>query len=257
MTGILSRFTSVTLSEVFFFGAIRNKRSLALWLSIGIPRLPAVGFSFSFLAMETANGSAPALAAKAEVRGSLLSSLLGSVGTLESVASSVTSSVPGLSPHTDAARTQVSALWGSAKPWAEFFDRRKFVPPANATELRERLMDNLTHFSANYLISFLVVSVLSVLVHPLSFVCVVLITGLYIVLFLQNQDDARLGPVAIPTKMKKPLFAVTSVVLLYLTNAVGIVGSWALFSIILSLLHAGGRVSVKEPDFESPVDAVV
>lgn len=178
---------------------------------------------------------------------------LASLSSLTSVSSALSSSVPGLAPHTENARLQVSALWTSAKPWGEFFNSKKFTPPANPAELQERLLDNLQHFSANYVLCFLIVSAASVLVHPLSFVCVVLLALLYVFLFLQNAGPVAVGPVTLSPIAKKVAFAVIAVILLYLTNAVAILGSWALFGIILSLAHAAARVSVKEPDFDSPV----
>lgn len=96
----------------------------------------------------------------------------------------------------------------------------------------------------------------SVLVHPLSFLCVIMLVGLYVYMFLQNQDTLKLGPVKLAQNAKKVLFAVIAFCLLYLTNAIGIIGSWALFGIFLSLIHAGCRVSAKEPDFDSPVNSV-
>lgn len=209
--------------------------------------------------MEGANGSVPALS-KGEARSSPISTLVSSLGSMETVtalSSVLNTSVPGLTPHTDAARNHFSALWRSAQPWTEFFNRKKFVPPTSATELRERLVDNLTHFSANYLICFFAVSIASVLVHPLSFLCVCLLLVLYVIFFLQNPEQLKVGPLSIPANAKIVVFGAITALLLYLTNAVAILGSWALFSIILSLLHAGGRVSAKEPDFESPVGASV
>lgn len=117
-------------------------------------------------------------------------------------------------------------------------------------------MDNLTYFSPNYVLCFLVVSMASVLVHPLSFLCVAVLAAVYVVAFLQHPEAMQVGPVKVSKNVKTALFAVVAFGLLYVTNAIGIIGSWALFGIFLSLLHAACRVSAKEPDFESPVNAV-
>lgn len=180
-----------------------------------------------------------------------------SLTSLASVSSVLKSSVPSsLAPHTETARVQISALWSSAKPWGEFFNGKKFVPPGSASELQERLMDNLSYFSANYVVCFLVLSAASVLIHPMSFVCIVLLVALYVYMFLQHTDAIALGAVTLSVKAKKGVFATTGLALVYATNAVGIIGSWALFAVFVSLIHAGCRVSVKEPDFDSPVNAV-
>lgn len=200
--------------------------------------------------------SASAPAASGGGGAAMLARSLLSFANASTVTKALSSSVPALAPQTEAARVHVSALWTSAKPWSEFFNGKKFVPPASPSELQERLMDNLTYFSPNYLLCFLVLSTASVLIHPLSFLCVLLLVALYVFMFLQNQDTLKVGPVQLSPSAKKAAFAAIAFALLYLTNAIGIIGSWALFGIFLSLIHAGCRVSAKEPDFESPVNSV-
>lgn len=186
----------------------------------------------------------------------MLAKSLFSLANVSNVTSALSSSVPALSPHSEAARLHVSSLWTSAKPWTEFFSGKKFVPPTSPSELQERLVDNLTYFSPNYLLCFLALSTMSVLIHPLSFLCVLLLVGLYVFMFLQNPDTLSVGPVKLSAKPKIAAFALIAFILLYLTNAIGIIGSWALFGVFLSLIHAGCRVSAKEPDFDSPVTSV-
>lgn len=175
---------------------------------------------------------------------------------LTALSTALTRAAPALGPSADAARTHVAAAWGAARPWGEFFDRRKFQPPASAAELRERLMDNLQHFAPNYVVCFLAVSAASVLVHPLSFLALLAVGALYVWFFLSNPDAARIGPISLPAKAKLPVFAFFALFVLYMTNAINALGSWALFAVLLSFAHAGARVSAKEPDFESPVEPV-
>lgn len=203
-----------------------------------------------------ATAGAPPTKSASAPAGVAASALARSFALLAPLSKALTTSVPALSTPTDNVRLQASALWTSAKPWAEFFDGKKLVPPASARELQERLVDNLTYFSPNYVLCFLAVSMASVLVHPLSFLCVLVLAAVYVVAFLQQPDAVRVGPVELSKAAKTALFGVLAFVLLYLTNAIGIIGSWALFGIFLSLLHAACRVSAKEPDFESPVNAV-
>lgn len=179
-----------------------------------------------------------------------------SLAALAPFANAFASSVPALTTPTENAKVHISALWTSTKPWNEFFNTKKFVPPSSPRELQERLLDNLTYFSPNYILCFIILSTASVLVHPLSFLCVVAIAGMYIYMFLQNQDSLKVGPVKMSKNVKTGVFGGISFILLYLTNAIGIIVSWALFGIFLSLLHAGCRVSAKEPDFDSPVNTV-
>lgn len=117
-------------------------------------------------------------------------------------------------------------------------------------------MDNLTYFSSNYLLCFLILSTLSILIHPLSFLCILILVALYVFMFLQNPDNLKVGPIRLTSNTKRFAFVGIAFILLYLTNAIGILGSWALFGVILSLIHAACRVSAKEPDFESPVNSV-
>lgn len=117
-------------------------------------------------------------------------------------------------------------------------------------------MDNLPYFFPNYLLIFAGLAALGVLVHPLSFVALALLLAGYVALFLQRPGPLRLGPLVLKENVKVAAYAGVALVLLYVTDAVGILGSWAAFSMVLSLAHAGARVSVKEPDFETPADQV-
>lgn len=83
-----------------------------------------------------------------------------------------------------------------------------------------------------------------------------LLAALYVFLFLQNAEFVSIGPLRLAANGRLALFAVVSFVLLYATNAIGIIGSWALFGVIVSLIHAACRTSAKEPDFDSPVNSV-
>jgi hypothetical protein len=185
-------------------------------------------------------------AALEAVRAAGSSLLLGAISSL--------SSSQSVSPQVEAVRAHATSVWASARPWTEFFMSKKFVPATSAGEIRQRLMDNLQYFASNYILIFIGLSTLGVVVHPMSFVCLLACIGLYVFLFLQNPGPVRLGPISLTMQTKRIAFGALSFVILYITNAVAILGSWALFSVILSLVHAGARVSVKEPDFETAVD---
>jgi ribose/xylose/arabinose/galactoside ABC-type transport system permease subunit len=104
-------------------------------------------------------------------------------------------------------------------------------------------------------IIFVALSALGVLVHPLSFVCVLAVLGVYMYLFLQNPTNLRLGPFLLTVRTKRAVFGLTTGLFLWMTSALSILGTWAFFSAAISIVHAGARISVKEPDFES--DSVV
>lgn len=195
----------------------------------------------------TTASSAPALGASATPLDSLRS--IGSAA----LATALTSlSTPSASDAADL-KSHATSLWSSARPWADFFSSKKFVQPTGLDDLRARLVDNLAHFAANYVIIFCALSALGVIVHPLSVVCVGLCLGAYVFLFLHNPGSVRLGPVVLDARMKKAVFGVIAALFLWATAALSILGTWAFFSAGISVVHAGARVSVKEPDFESEV----
>lgn len=171
--------------------------------------------------------------------------------------SQLTSSVStnaSMSPQIESMREHATSIWAAARPWTEFCNTKKFIPASNLGEVQQRLLDNLQYFSANYILIFVGLSALGVLVHPMSFVCVLAVLAVYIYAFLQHPGSLKLGPIVLHLQAKRISFALFTFIVLYLTNAVAILGSWALFSIILSIVHAGARISVKEPDFETAVD---
>jgi PRA1 family protein 1 len=172
---------------------------------------------------------------------------------LHSAISSISSS-QSVAPQVESVRAHATSVWASARPWTEFFHSKKFIPATSLGEVQQRLLDNLQHFSSNYILIFIGLSTLGVVVHPMSFVCLLACVGLYVFMFLQNPGSVRIGPLSLTVQTKRFAFGAAAFFILYLTNAVAILGSWALFSVILSLVHAGARVSVKEPDFESAVE---
>lgn len=132
--------------------------------------------------------------------------------------------------------------------------------PVSASEVQQRLSDNLTYFASNYALCFLTLSCVGVLVHPVAFVCIVALFALYAALFMQHQQQLRwLGPLRGPNRhnVRVATFGITAFVALYVTDAVGIIGSWMVLAGVMSVVHAACRVSAKEPDFESPVVGAV
>lgn len=173
--------------------------------------------------------------------------------SLPALSSTLTKSAPSLGAQAENAKLQASSVWRSAKPWGEFFDTKKMGVPETRNEFQERVSDNLVYFSNNYLVCFTILCCGSILIHPLSLVCIVILVGLYVYMFVHNPGVVQVGPLQLKSNGKLGLFGVVAFAVLYVTNAIGIIGSWALFGVIVSILHAACRKSVKEPDFESPV----
>lgn len=212
-----------------------------------------------------ANGNAPKLVLKSDT-GSTSSIGGGSVAGLESLralGSAALSSVLSAAsnggggaesvPQMDTLRTHASSVWTRARSWSDFFSAKKFTPAQGADELRQRLVDNLQYFASNYVILFVALSALGVIVHPMSFVCVLAVLAMYVYKFLHNPGAVRIGPVALSVQAKRVMFAVVTALIMYVTSALNILGTWAFFSGAIALVHAGARVSVKEPDFTSEV----
>lgn len=211
-----------------------------------------------------ANGAAPPLATRAEAgstsslgRGAALDSLraLGgaALASVLSASGGGGAAAGGGAPELETLRTHATGVWASARSWADFFNGKKFTPAAGVDELRTRLVDNLQFFASNYVIVFVALSALGVIVHPMSFVCVLAVLALYVYMFLQNPGVLRAGPLVLSQQAKRVAFGSVTALFLYLTNALNILGTWAFFSCAIALVHAGARISVKEPDFTSDV----
>ena len=180
-----------------------------------------------------------------------------SLPNLSSLFSTSSNPLSNLFSTTEAetARLQLATLWTSAKPWTQFFNTKKFIPPTSS-ELRQRLVENIPYFFPNYVLIFIALSMIGVLVHPLSFVALFFIIIGYVYMFLQHPKSLKVGPVVLSESIKVVVFGVLCAGMLYLTNAIAIVGSWAAFSVVVSLAHAGARVSAEDPDFDTPAEQV-
>lgn len=210
------------------------------------------------------NGAPPPLASRAETgstsslgRGNAALESLRAFGSaaLATVlsASSGGGAGAGGGPELETLRTHATGVWASARSWSDFFNGKKFTPAEGLDELRVRLVDNLQYFTSNYVIVFVALSALGVIVHPMSFVCVLSVLALYVYMFMHNPGPLRVGPLVLSQQAKRVAFGSITALFLYVTNALSILGTWAFFSGAIALVHAGARVSVKEPDFTSDV----
>jgi PRA1 family protein 1 len=71
----------------------------------------------------------------------------------------------------------LSNRFANLKPISEFLDLKRLSKPANFGEVQSRVNYNLGHFSSNYFVVFLMLSVYSLLTNPVLLFDIVLVTG--------------------------------------------------------------------------------
>jgi hypothetical protein len=71
----------------------------------------------------------------------------------------------------------LAARFANLKPISEFLDLKRLSKPANFGEVQSRVNYNLGHFSSNYAVVFAMLSIYSLLTHPLLLFVIVLVVG--------------------------------------------------------------------------------
>jgi PRA1 family protein 1 len=71
----------------------------------------------------------------------------------------------------------LAARFANLKPISEFLDLKRLSKPANFSEVQSRVNYNLGHFSSNYAVVFAMLSIYSLLTHPLLLFVIVLVVG--------------------------------------------------------------------------------
>mmetsp|Transcript_284 Transcript_284/g.690 ORF Transcript_284/g.690 Transcript_284/m.690 type:complete len:192 (-) Transcript_284:947-1522(-) len=155
-------------------------------------------------------------------------------------------------PTAEGLKDSVLGAFSKAQPWGEFANTKQFNIP-QASEVPDRLKENIPHYAFNYVIIFLVLSVFVVLTKPLSLVSVALvILGYYRLFVMAGEDPVKVGPLELDTNMKKgAVLSVGGVLLFWMTGA--ITGIMSLIGTVglLGGVHALARKPASEPDFES------
>jgi hypothetical protein len=83
----------------------------------------------------------------------------------------------------------LAARFANLKPISEFLDLKRLSKPANFSEVQSRVNYNLGHFSSNYAVVFAMLSIYSLLTHPLLlFVIVLLVGGMWGIGKLEGRD---------------------------------------------------------------------
>ncbi|KAH8693541.1 COPII vesicles protein Yip3 [Talaromyces proteolyticus] len=85
--------------------------------------------------------------------------------------------------------TSMSSRFASLKPISEFFDLKRLSKPADFGEVQSRVNYNLSYFSSNYALVFVMLSIYSLLTNPVLLFVIILVTvGLYGIGKLEGRD---------------------------------------------------------------------
>ncbi|PSS27710.1 hypothetical protein M430DRAFT_157803 [Amorphotheca resinae ATCC 22711] len=71
----------------------------------------------------------------------------------------------------------LAARFSNLKPLSEFLDLKRLSKPANFGEVQSRVNYNLGHFSSNYAVVFVMLSIYSLITNPLLLFVIVLVVG--------------------------------------------------------------------------------
>lgn len=85
--------------------------------------------------------------------------------------------------------TSMSSRFANLKPISEFLDFKRISKPADFSEVQSRVNYNLSYFSSNYFVVFLMLSIYGLLTNPvLLFVIVLVAGGMYGIGKLDGRD---------------------------------------------------------------------
>ena len=85
--------------------------------------------------------------------------------------------------------TSLSNRWANLKPFSEFLDIKRLSKPQDFGDVQSRVNYNLSYFSSNYIVVFLMLSIYSLLTNLLLlFVIVLVVGGLWGIGKLQGRD---------------------------------------------------------------------
>ena len=90
----------------------------------------------------------------------------------------------------DAVKSQsVANRFANLKPISEFLDIKRLNKPHDFGELQNRVNYNLSYFSSNYAVVFVMLTIYSLISNPmLLFVIILVVGGMYLIGKLQGQD---------------------------------------------------------------------
>ncbi|KAL1965622.1 hypothetical protein VTN77DRAFT_5299 [Rasamsonia byssochlamydoides] len=83
----------------------------------------------------------------------------------------------------------ISSRFANLRPISEFLDLKRLSKPANFGEVQSRVNYNLSYFSSNYALVFVMLSIYSLLSNPLLLFVIILVSGgLYGIGKLEGRD---------------------------------------------------------------------
>ncbi|KAJ5894386.1 hypothetical protein N7495_006077 [Penicillium taxi] len=83
----------------------------------------------------------------------------------------------------------LSTRFSNLRPVSEFLDLKRLSKPANFGEVQSRVNYNLSHFSSNYAVVFVMLSIYSLLTNPLLLFVIIFVTaGLWGISKLDGRD---------------------------------------------------------------------
>ncbi|KAN0086695.1 Prenylated rab acceptor PRA1 [Elaphomyces granulatus] len=83
----------------------------------------------------------------------------------------------------------IGSRFANLRPISEFLDVKRLSKPANFGEVQSRVNYNLSYFSSNYAVVFVMLSIYSLLTNPLLLFVIILVTGgLYGISKLEGRD---------------------------------------------------------------------
>ncbi|KAJ8764599.1 hypothetical protein K2173_006471 [Erythroxylum novogranatense] len=132
-------------------------------------------------------------------------------------------------------------LTADLRPWSVFLDLASFSLPSSISDATTRITQNLSYFTFNYSIVFLLLLVLGLIYHPLALVAFLFIIVAWVSLYISRDDPLVLfGREVSDLVVLAGLFVATLVVLFWS-------GVWANFfmavasCLVLVVIHAALR----------------
>jgi len=134
------------------------------------------------------------------------------------------------------------------RPWSEFAEQKSFNAPVGLQQWTKRLIKNVEHYQANYVITFLILMVYCILTSPLLLIALAVSgIGSYAVSKHEGQTLQIAGK-EVPAKFRYALVGVISTPLLFIAGA-GAALFWTL-GVTATLIggHASFREAPETPD---------
>jgi PRA1 family protein 1 len=140
----------------------------------------------------------------------------------------------------------LASRFANLRPVSEFFDLKRISKPQNFGEIQSRVNYNLSHFSSNYAVVFLMLSIYSLLTNwVLVFLIVFVVGGMWGIGKLQG-NDLDIGVVRATTSQLYTGLVVIAVPLFFIASP---------FQTILWLIGASGVTILGHASFmDKPID---